>query len=68
MGGGGTEAVTPTNVANVKVLINKNRRVTLQEGDYQFSIGRASAYQIYTKSCLHLLARLYCFLGGIYMA
>ena len=33
-------------VANVEVFANKDRRVTLQEAAYQFSIGKASANQI----------------------
>ena len=36
----------PTMVANVEVFVNKDRRVTLQETANQFSIGKASAYQI----------------------
>ena len=44
------EAVTPTMVANVEVFVNKDHRVTLEEVVYQFSIGKALAYQILHKN------------------
>ena len=44
--GRSTEAVTLAMVANVEVLFNKDRRVTLQEVANQLSISKASAHQI----------------------
>ena len=44
-----TKAMTLTMMANVKVFVNKDCRVTLQEVANQFSIGKASAHQILHK-------------------
>ena len=43
------EAVNLTMVVNVEVFINKDPRITLQEAANQFSIVKASSYQILHK-------------------
>ena len=39
------ETVTPTMVENIKVYVNKDRRVTLQEVGNQFSNGGAISHE-----------------------